>query len=169
MHLLSTWDFEPKTDLERYLKFVTNELKISPWLTPDDSLSFIDGTHGYTLHREGQFQAQLFTLSPNVVVPNHIHPNVRSFEVVIRGITFRLFDETLLTPDDTHLIGRAVYVGNNDWHGGFSSNKGGAFLSVQEWLNGIKPSSVEDDWVGDPMGPLHVENISTYESNNFLH
>ena len=56
MYIIDTWNFEPKTGLEKYLKFVTNELKISPWLSPEDSVSFIDGTHAYTLHREGQFQ-----------------------------------------------------------------------------------------------------------------
>jgi hypothetical protein len=165
MHIIDTWNFEPKTGLEKYLKFVTNELKISPWLSPEDSVSFIDGTHAYTLHREGQFQVQLYILRPNIIVPDHTHPNVDSFEVAIRGVTFRHSGSVFLTPNRNDLIGRAIYVGHDQWHGGYSSDQGGVFLSVQEWLNGVKPSTVADDWVGDPMGPLHVENISAYESN----
>lgn len=165
MQIIKTYDFQPNTELEEYLKFVANDLKISPWISPEDMVSFVDGIHSYTLHREGQFQAQLFTVEPNVIIPEHIHPNIDSFEIAIRGMTLFHSGQILLTPYDTNLIGNAVFVGHDQWHGGCACEKGGAFMSVQQWLNGIKPSSVADDWVGDIIGPLHAKNISEYESN----
>jgi len=165
MHIVETWNFEPKTELEEYLKFVTNDLKISPWLSPEDSVSFVDGIHSHTLHREGQFQVQLFILRPNVIIPEHIHPNIDGFEIAMRGVTLVHSGQIVSTPYDTNLLGRAIFVGHDQWHSGYSCEKGGVFMSAQQWLNGVKPSSVTDDWVGDSIGPLHTKNISEYESN----
>lgn len=152
MEFIDVWDFEPETDLEFYMKvFFETKPVLFP---PSDNLTFMDGFVGYTIHRYKQFQTQLFIGQPNAPVPDHIHPNVDSFEVPIHGITFRHSGSVIGTPE-TMKTGRAVYVHRNDWHGGVVGPNGGCFLSVQKWLNGIQPTSVERDWDGDTMGPIH--------------
>ena len=47
----------------------------------------------------------------------------------------------------------------NDLHGGFASNKGGAFISFQEWLHGHEPKIVSEYWHGDTLGPQHKQQL----------
>jgi len=35
---------------------------------------------------------------------------------------------------------------DESWHGGIFGKKGGCFLSMQKWLNGVPPSFVGHDW-----------------------
>ena len=156
MKTINTWDLEPTTDLETYLTFFFD---INPISTPPvNNLTFMEGYVGYTVHRYKQFQTQLFIGQPNAVVPDHIHPNVDSFEVYISGMTFRHSDEIVATPKTTK-PGEAIYVAHNDWHGGWAGPDGGCFLSVQQWLNNTKPTSVERDWEGETMGTIHQNLI----------
>ena len=53
-------------------------------------------------------------------------------------------------------------IKQNELHGGQSSNKGGAFISIQKWLNNIKPSHVSEDWTGDILGNKHKEQLRRY-------
>ena len=158
MLILNTQNFKPETDLEKYLKWVVNNVSFSPWSVIKNNLSFADGVIGFVLHREGQFQTQLFIVEPNVVIPDHIHPNVDSFEVAIHGMTFRHSGKTILTPENDS-VGDSIYVHRNDWHGGCSCGDGGCFMSVQKWLNDVPPTSVGNDWGGDTMGPQHDSKI----------
>jgi len=163
MRIVDIWDFEPQTDLEVYLKHF---FETKPILFPPiDNLNFFEGFTGYTINRYKQFQTQLFIAQPNTQVPDHIHPNVDSFEVAIYGMTFRHSGEVIVTPE-TMQPGGAIYVAHDDWHGGMSSPTGGCFLSVQKWLNGIAPTSVERDWDGETMGTLHNSVISRKGSDH---
>jgi len=44
-----------------------------------------------------------------------------------------------------------------DWHGAIASKNGGAFISIQHWLNGVKPTHIGADWQGTTMGDKHTE------------
>ena len=158
MRVLNTRYFRPETDLEKYLKWVVNNLSICPWSILKNNLSFADGVIGFVVHREGQFQTQLFIVEPNVIIPDHIHPNVDSFEVALHGATLRHSGKIMITPKDDR-AGSSIYVHRNDWHGGGGSDEGGCFLSVQQWLNGVPPTSVGNDWGGDTMGSQHDSKI----------
>jgi hypothetical protein len=123
---------------------------------------------GLTLYREDQFQVELFFAAPSPTgsgFPEHRHPNVDSIEYFLCGeIDFRIRGKGL--PDDlirgaaedgaARLCGTMKRVRPTDWHGGRVGAKGGAFLSIQHWLNGTPPSSVVDDWIGPP----HAEVIT---------
>ena len=160
MRIVNSLTFKPETDLEEYLKWVVHNISFCPPKVIKNNLSFSDGVIGFVLHRDGQFQTQLFIVQPNFVVPNHIHPNVDSFEVALHGATLSHSGVTVLSP--AHDVpGGSIYVNHNDWHGGFASEDGGCFLSVQKWLNNVPPTSVENDWSGDTMGPEHDSKIIT--------
>ena len=120
---------------------------------------FFDNVVAYVIDRRGQFQTQLVAVQPNVIIPNHRHPNVDSFEVAMHGMTFTHSGRTI--PCKIMRPGMSIYVDHNDLHAGSSSDTGGCFLSVQQWLNDVPPTSVETDWTGDSMGPQHDSNIDS--------
>jgi mannose-6-phosphate isomerase-like protein (cupin superfamily) len=112
--------------------------------TPTISETNFNGSlSGVVLFRDGCYQVQLFIVKPDSVIEPHIHPNVDSFEVFIGGdIRFMCNNEWF----EQNIIGNSIRVYPNSWHGGEFGSKGGCFLSVQKWLNGVLPTSVGDDW-----------------------
>jgi quercetin dioxygenase-like cupin family protein len=111
-----------------------------PIIVPERVPVAIDGNlSALVLYRTGAFQVQLFIVAPGTVVPEHCHPDVDSFEVYLGGdIAFTLDGE----PCNEHVI----RVTPQTWHGARVGERGGAFLSVQHWLNGRTPSTVADSW-----------------------
>lgn len=118
------------------------------------------------LHRDGEFQAELFSSVPTEPVgffPEHRHPNVDSIEVYLSGqigFTIRgrrlVTDEQLSTPAEdgtSRAHGSIVRIRPTDYHGATVGPLGGSFLSIQRWLNGIQPTSIGLDWEG----PQHIE------------
>lgn len=99
--------------------------------------------------RDPPFQAQLVILKPNGVLPSHRHPNVDSYELPVAG--------------DGHLEinGRErrlpIRIRPQDFHGGRAGPEGFMFLSVQRWENGIPPTDVGTDWIGEPIDEIHAE------------
>lgn len=93
------------------------------------------------LYRSGKFQVELLSVLPNTEIPDHMHPNMDSYEVYIGGdITFRA-GALELTPTST---GQYLRIRPNCPHGGTFGTSGGVFLSVQEW--NISPLSAGQDW-----------------------
>jgi hypothetical protein len=52
---------------------------------------------------------------------------------------------------------QTIRVKPNDLHGGTASDKGGAFISIQHWLNDVEPTHVSSNWDGNSMGTKHSE------------
>ena len=97
------------------------------------------------LYRKGCFQVQLFTVAPNIEIPDHIHPNMDSYEVHVGGdIAFRVNGE--FNNPKNNLMPGVTRIRPTDFHGGSFGKRGGLFLSVQHWLNGVEPSSAGEDW-----------------------
>jgi hypothetical protein len=122
-------------------------LMTKPLLVPkDDSLDFSGNLSGLVLYRSGQYQVQLFIIQEHAVIKPHVHPNVDSYEVTVSGkVAFEvngfrhenrsLWDHVRVLPTDVH----TAYIGEG----------GGSFISVQKWLNGVKPTTVGHDWADD--------------------
>lgn len=112
---------------------------------------------GSVLYRQPPWQVQMFILTPNTTVPQHRHPNVDSFEVYLSGEIEFSIDGEILTPfkDGSEpdfmgahkFFGKTVRVSPSSWHGAQTGAKGGAFLSIQKWMNDVAPTNVGDDWV----------------------
>jgi len=163
------FDDDLTTFLEWYLEA---GLKI---FTPmDDAVHFVENVVGTTIYRHGQFQVQLFTATPNTVIPEHLHPNVDSYEVALTGMGFTLEGKTVLPmfAADTKCHDSDLSIAHysvvrvlpESLHGALAGPKGGAFMSVQHWLNGVKPTSVGNDWNGEAtMGDSHTEQVTTTE------
>jgi len=144
--------------------YLTSKQIQTPYHNP---LMFIDGICGLTLYRKKQFQVQLFICEPNVVIPEHIHPNIDSFELFLYGMKFThngevaISENMALTENDgiPTMSYETIRVKPDDWHGGVSSKKGGSFISIQHWINNKKPTHVSADWKGNIIGEKHKQQI----------
>ena len=169
-------DREFNDDLTTFLEwYLESGLRI--YVPHENFIHFVEGVTGLTIYRSGQYQVQLFTAIPNTVIPSHTHPNVDSYEVALTGMEFTLEGKIVLpmwaseTKCEDSNLSRAHYstvrVLPESLHGGRSGSKGGAFMSVQHWLNGVKPTSVGNDWSGGAtMGNDHTTQVTTTEEAN---
>ena len=140
-------------DLENFKNWWLSSRPIN---TPDlNALTYVAETHGVVLYRQDCYQVEMFLVKPNSEIEPHIHPNVDSFEVYLGGdINFMCNGEWFAE----NVIGSSIRVYPNSWHGGKFGERGGCFISVQKWLNGIEPKFVGDDWVD-------TKNTSSYKEN----
>jgi hypothetical protein len=119
-------------------------LSTRPLNTPkENALSHVAETHGVVLYRQEPYQVELFNVKPNSEIPAHVHPNVDSFEVFMGGDIAFMCNDLWYSQDN---IGASIRVLPNSYHGGKFGDRGGCFLSVQKWLNGVSPKFVGDDW-----------------------
>lgn len=128
-------------ELEAFVSWWMNTRALN---TPNEHPTNFNGMlSGVVLFRQGQYQVQLFNVQPNCVIEPHIHPNVDSFEVFVGGDIDFMCDDVWYTQT---LLGDRIRVTPSSWHGGKFGPRGGCFLSIQKWQNGITPTSVGDDW-----------------------
>lgn len=115
-----------------------------PINTPAENSVIKDGViYGVVLYRQEPYQVQLFIMPPNSSIEDHMHPNVDSYEVFVGGdIEFRCDGEKFTQS----VLGSSIRVKPDSWHGGIFGERGGCFLSIQKWLNGVQPTSVGHDW-----------------------
>ena len=145
--------------------YLKNNIIKTPY---DNPLMFIDGIAGITLYRKKPYQVQLFICEPNTLIKEHTHPNIDSYEVFLWGMKFTHKGKTIinelmakLKKDDFPRCSHwALRVKPNDLHGGLSSDKGGAFISIQKWLNNINPTHVSKDWNGEILGTKHQKQLN---------
>jgi quercetin dioxygenase-like cupin family protein len=122
------------------------------------SISDFGNFEGIVLHRVGPLQAELITILPSATLPNHVHPNVDSIELLVQGnIRFSVGRLRI-----TRLIKNAgLRIPANETHGGTADPSGVAFVSCQRWK--IAPSHVGLDWVGRPSTDTHARLLEALE------
>tara|TARA_R110000823_G_scaffold252473_1_gene375042 strand:- start:65 stop:589 length:525 start_codon:yes stop_codon:yes gene_type:complete len=147
--------------------------KVDKIYTPmKHGLFFYEGISGVVLYRTGSFQVELFLCPPNTVIPEHAHPDVDSYECFLHGMEFHLSGEIKTSMQEASeeqngyptCLHNTIRVKPNELHGGRTSDKGGAFVSIQHWLNGIEPSNVGLNWDGKTMGNIHSDHLN--KTNN---
>lgn len=127
------------------------------------------------LCRDKEFQVQMICVPPNYIIPEHVHPNIDSYEVGVGGgMCFSrngkwITNETIdhhgknIRWDGPGALnkkrGSSIRVRPSDVHGGMFGDEGAVFLSVQHWLNGVEPSCVGSDYAGKVLGPHHAEYV----------
>jgi hypothetical protein len=135
----------------------------------------IEDVTSILLYRKEPFQVQMFAVPEGTIIPEHTHPNVDSIEVYVGGnIMFShsgkyVFPAEEIQPQDGPLgcankRGTRIRVRPNDVHGGVFGEGGGVFLSVQHWLNGVKPHCVSADYDGVTMGEHHLAGVKFGEA-----
>lgn len=110
------------------------------------------GVTALVLHRDGQFQTELFLMHPGAAssVPMHRHPHVDSMEYFLTGgVQFTKNNRTDASlPRTPPWAAPLLSVRARDWHAAAVEPEGAAFLSIQRWHEGFAPSSVTLDWIG---------------------
>jgi hypothetical protein len=158
----------PDTVLEDYLEWFLGNGTFVPQMPISDGFSFIGNGAACVIHRQGQFQSQLFFAEPMIDLPIHTHPNVNSYELHVGGdINFLVEGESSIPID--HLMderdgisrfwSQGIHVPAGCRHHLKVGQEGGVFISVQHWLNDVEPTSVDNDWVGPVMDARHLESI----------
>lgn len=165
---MGVFKYQPKTPLQPTPVEFSNlmgfarwflEQPVAAWRPPNNgAFQYLFGDltiSGMVLCRIPPYQVELFTGVGPGRVTEHTHPNVDSIEYALSGeVTFSLEGEIFL--DNGKLAGDGAFdscgamlrVRPNRWHGATVGPRGGVFLSIQKWLNGVEPSSVGTDWEG---------------------
>ncbi len=140
----------------------------------EDPVYVTDISYSYVLYREGQYQAELYLVRPNTSSPDHSHPGVENIIMVWGGDihtrqngVFQDLSSNYQTPADdgtNKLFGVCGQkITDQETHALIVGNKGGAFLSLEKWPEGVTPNSVTINWEGEPVDPGHGEIIRTLE------
>ena len=160
-------NINPKEDeLSNFAYWYLTSGEVDKFYTPiKNGLLFIEGVSGIVLYRNEQFQVELFICQPNLVIPEHTHPDVDSYEFFLHGMKFTHSGETVINNEEALLeqdgfpinAYQTIRVKPNDPHGGTASKYGGAFISIQHWLNDVDPTHVSSNWEGNSMGQQHSQ------------
>ena len=117
-------------------------------------------------YRSGPFQVEMFIVPPNYIIPEHTHPNVESYEMYLGGdISFShsgrwVTEQDLIrVPGSPDAKGSLIKVRTTDKHGGAFGPRGGVFMSIQHWLNGVEPHCVALDYDGIVVGSDHLADV----------
>lgn len=120
-------------------------------------------------YRKGNLQVELFMIAGPLIIPEHTHPNVDSYEVLVGGqIRFSHSGKWLIPETYQHdkaedgtspYRGNTIRVNHNNPHGGIVGPGGAMFFSVQRWLNGVEPHSVALDWNGLTTSQQQLDKI----------
>lgn len=111
------------------------------------------------LHRDGQFQVEMFTIPGGFVINPHRHPNTDTIEVPVAGLVrlnvngeepFEKFSDEALKK----MRWRGLRINHDDMHGGTVAEGGAMFLSIQRWVTA--PSSVQLDYIGASNSDAHA-------------
>lgn len=128
------------------------------------------------LYRSKEFQVQMVCVPANYIIPEHIHPNIDSYEVGVGGgmcfsrnghwITNETIDyhgkpvKAYKGPGALNKKrGSCIRVRPTDVHGGMFGPEGAVFFSIQKWLNGVSPHCVGSDYAGKTLGPSHDDYV----------
>lgn len=152
-------------DLTGFLRWYMAQPRL-PMIPFHRGIKATEGTYSVVLLRQDPYQVEMIVAAPGAEIPDHVHPNVDSYEVYLGGeIMFRHGGQQVVSAEeaqatlDTGLsarVGSEIRVRQNDLHGATIGAAGGVFLSVQKWLNGIELGPVASDWNGPYMGPKHA-------------
>jgi hypothetical protein len=109
-------------------------------------------------YKRNNFQVQLVMVSGNYIIPEHIHPNVDSYEVLIGGqmrfshkgkwLIPKTFETDVDTKGKSLYRGYTIRINHDDVHGGIVGPSGAMYFSVQKWLNDVEPRCLVTDWNG---------------------
>lgn len=159
-------------ELEKFCADFLQRMPIIGFVPFAGAVSRIENVTAILLYRKDQFQVQMFAVPEGTIIPEHTHPNVDSIEVYAGGNIMFSHSGKYVFPEETvhehdgpfrcaTMRGAKIRVRPNDVHGGVFGEGGGVFLSVQHWLNGVKPHCVAADYDGLTMGEDHLAKVVT--------
>lgn len=153
-------------ELDTFAKrFLTS--RVNWYNIPRNAITHFGDMISFVLYRQGQYQVELF-ISPSFPssFKEHRHPNVDTYEFPLAGHNMLCMNGTAVYSEeqveawlaDSTIKSQLVPIPHDAWHSG-GGNTYYAFLSIQEWLNGVEPSSVGLDWLERPLPQLVDEEF----------
>jgi hypothetical protein len=145
------------TSVEDFAKwYKINKFPIRP--PQEDPVYVTEISMSYVLFREGQYQAELYLVKPNTGSPDHSHPGVENIITLWGGdIGLRANGIDYGMMLNAPLFGmQCDPIRNGSTHALECGPRGGAFLSLEKWDDGLKPTSVTIRWHGDTCGDTHT-------------
>jgi len=134
-----------------------------PMNVPKDAEAFTtDDAMSYSLFRHGRFQAELYFIQPQPIIPVHEHPGVKAIE--IHSNFWGAIDDDLLKQ---RLLDDGMSHGNEIRY--LSEKTGFMILSLQEWLPELLVSTIGSRWKGHTAGPIHDRLIRRFNPNCFAY
>lgn len=133
------------------------------------TLTHYESVFTLTLYRNDPWQVELVIIKPGLPPwpGEHCHPNVDSYEVTwYNNVNFTKNGKVVNGPElvvpvelakGSFALAKCVRLKPTDYHGINNLPEGGSLISVQRWLNGVKPTSVGNDWRGQPTTEAHAE------------
>lgn len=163
-------------ELEKFCSWFLKNMPVMGAVPFSGAVSKIQDVTAILLYRRDQFQVQMFAVPEGTIIPEHTHPNVDSIEVYVGGNIMFSHSGKYSYPKDglfgmngplgcASKRGTTIRVRPNDVHGGVFGEGGGVFLSVQHWLNGVKPHCVAADYNGLTMGEDHLAKVAFGEAS----
>jgi hypothetical protein len=158
--------FRPLDHLEQFAHWFHQQH--GSLVCPFEAVSFVGDFAQLVVSRHGQYQIQLGLAKPHAEIPDHNHPDVDTILVYLTGeIYFRLdgnyaWEWGTVSKLENGLAshrGRTLRVLPGQSHGASFGPAGGAFLSIQYWID-KEPRSVELNWVGPPLSEDHDRAIN---------
>jgi hypothetical protein len=120
-------------------------------------------------YRNKPFQVEMFVCSGPCIVPEHTHPNVDSYEVLLGGqirisrngkwLIPETYQEDIGEKGTSPYRGESIRINHDTPHGALVGPSGAMFFSVQHWLNDIEPHSVGLDWNGITSSKEHLDKL----------
>lgn len=157
-------------DLTKFLFWFLQECPVGLIKPPEqpDTLTVHESVLTLTLFRAEPYQVELVMLLPNSPPwpGEHRHPNVDSYECAwFNSVDFTKNGKLCNGPELVVpvTVGKltdlrcCVRLLPTDWHGTTPLKAGACLISVQKWLNGVKPTSVGQDWDGQPVTRGHKQ------------
>lgn len=156
-------------DLQKFARFYMKNFGVMGAVPLHGAVDRVENVTSVLMYRQGQFQVQMFIVPEGTIIPEHVHPNVDSIEIYVGG-NYRLSHSGKFAISEEDLVekgplkigklrGYAIRVKPHHIHGGVFGKGGGVFLSIQQWLNGVKPHCVARDYSGTTMGHDHTTKI----------
>lgn len=134
-----------------------------PLRLPEDARVFeTDVSMSMIVFRQGDYQAEMYMMKPNVTVPKHSHP-MRQLILWIGGWMQAFRQGVDPKPNEHYQTKNSGYISpvleRDNWHA-FETTEKGAFLFVTEqWKNNEEKSSATIAYEGTPLGPMHAETL----------
>lgn len=137
-------------ELKAFTKWYLNQPGLTLKVPERNALKMMENSTEFVLYRDGQIQVEFIFIRGGVAVPPHIHPNVDTYEVPWHGDeAFAHVEGRLYPPNEPgDRTPRFIPLAFGAMHSAWPGN-GLALLSIQAWLNGVPPTFITDDWVGE--------------------
>ena len=151
---------DPADDLSDYAQWVMGQ-GLAALPRPVEGIVHYDPATALVLHRDGQFQAELYVFPAGRDIPPHDHPNVESIEVQVAGALDLIIEGKpvmAMMPEERRgraFMNRGYRIPAGAVHSVSVAPCGASFLSVQKWI-GREPTSIGDDWRGTVYSPAQA-------------